>query len=188
MAYARVLLSDISDEPKPITIGHELVSGARSGGVAGLVMAVAMMAMSTVFLGKSPFYPIQVIGTSILGEDAVAQLDARALLLGIAVHELGPSLAWGVAFGIMVWTLKPRRSLALMMCGLLVGVLSQIVDVYVLIPLLSGTWGTGFELLKQGNLWALHIPSAASWLGHLVFGFALSLYPWKYDPVLRAFD
>jgi hypothetical protein len=77
-----------------------------------------------------------------------------------------------------------------MMLGLLIGVLSQIIDAHVLLPLLSGGLAGRLPLpdaLQNDNMWS-HVPTAASWLAHLVFGFALSFYPWKYDPVARSFD
>jgi hypothetical protein len=170
--------------------GRELIAGVQAGQVAGLAMAGALMAIFSVFLGKSMFYPLQIIAASVLGESAIARLDARTLVVGVLVHQLGLALLWGVVFGVVVWLKKPRGSVALMALGLFVGALSQITDVHLLLPLLSGAFSDRvpfFGPLLRANLWTL-VPSAASWLAHLVFGLALSVYPWKYDPVARSFD
>jgi hypothetical protein len=191
MASSRVFVGVVFDkEFQRPAIGRDLVAGVRAGQVAGLAMAVALMAISSLFLGQTLFFPLQVIAASVLGDGATVSLDARVLVVGLLVHQLGPALVWGVVFGIVVWLVKPRASTALMMLGLVVGALSQIVDVYVLLPLLSGEHLGRlplFEALRTENVWA-HIPAAASWAAHMVFGFALSFYPWKYDPVARTFD
>jgi hypothetical protein len=170
--------------------GRELIAGVQAGQVAGLAMAATLMAVFSAFLGKSPFYPLQIIAGSVLGEDAIGRLDARTLVVGVFVHQLGPALLWGIVFGVVVWLTKPRRSVTLMELGLFVGVLSQIIDVHLLLPLLSGGFSDHFPRfgpLLRANLWT-HVPIAASWLAHLVFGVALSLYPWKFDPIARSFD
>jgi hypothetical protein len=170
--------------------GREVIAGVQAGQVAGLAMAATLMAVFSVFLGKSPFYPLQIIAGSLLGEDAIGRLDARALVVGVLLHQLGLALLWGIVFGVVVWLVKPRRSVTLMELGLFVGVLSQIIDVQLLLPLLSGVFSDRLPLfgpLLRANLWA-HVPMAASWLAHLVFGVALSLYPWKFDPIARSFD
>jgi hypothetical protein len=170
-------------------IGRDLMAGMWAGQVGGLAMAATLMAIFSVFLNRSLFYPIQLIASSALGPDALDRLDARTLLFGLLIHQLGPALAWGLIFGAVVWIFKPRRSVPLMMWGLLVGVLAQVVDVYVLLPLLSRGLAARLPLfgaLAQ-NPWA-HVPLAASWLAHLTFGLGLSLFPWKYDPVAHTFD
>jgi hypothetical protein len=170
--------------------GRELIAGVQAGQVAGLAMAATLMAVFSVFLDKSPFYPLQIIAASVLGENAIGPLDARTLVVGVLIHQLGPALLWGIVFGVVVWLTKPRRSVTLMELGLCVGALSQIIDVQLLLPLFSGAFSGHFPLfgpLLRANLWT-HVPIAASWLGHLVFGIALSLYPWKFDPIARTFD
>jgi hypothetical protein len=170
--------------------GREVIAGVQAGQVAGLVMAAALMTIFAVFLQKSLFYPLQIIAAFVLGENVIGRLDARTLLVGLLVHQLGPALLWGVVFGVVVWLTKPRRSVTLMALGLFVGGLSQFIDVNLLLPLLSGVLSDHFPLLgslQRANLWK-HVPIATSWLAHLVFGFALSLYPWRYDPMAQSFD
>jgi hypothetical protein len=171
-------------------IARELIAGVQAGQVAGLAMAAALMATFSVFLHKSLFYPLQIIAASVLGENAIRRLDARTLIVGVLVHQLGPALLWGVVFGVAVWLFKPRRGITLMALGLFVGALAQIIDVHLLLPLLTRVFSGHFPLLaplQRANLW-MQVPIATSWFGHLVFGFALSFYPWKYDPAARSFD
>jgi hypothetical protein len=192
MASSRAFVDEFAqeEEVRRPTFGHELIAGAQAGQVAGLAMAVVLMAISSVFLGKGLFYPLQLIGTAVLGDGVIGRIDARTLVVGILVHQLGPSLVWGFVFGAVVWARKPRGSVALMMLGLLVGAIAQIFDVYVLLPLLAGELSGRLPFLgplQKENLWA-HVPAAASWLAHLVFGLGLSLFPWKYDPAAHRFD
>jgi hypothetical protein len=187
---ARVFVDEVEEESHR-SFGRELLGGIQAGQVAGLAMAATLMVLLSVFTNKGLFYPLQVIAASVLGENAIGRFDARTLLVGVAVHQLGPALAWGVVFGVVVWLFKPQRSVALMMWGLLVGAVAQIVDVHVLLPLLSGELSGRlpyFSPLQHENLWAHHVPVVASWLAHLMFGLGLSLYPWRYDPAARSFD
>ena len=191
MSTARIYVDEVVEQDSHRSFGHELISGVRAGQVAGLAMAGALMALSGVFLNKGLFYPLEVIAASVFGESAIGRLDVPTLVVGLLVHQFGPALAWGVVFGIVVWLFKPRRSVALMMWGILVGAIAQIVDVHILLPLLSGDLSGRlpfFGPLQHENLWAQHIPVVASWLGHLVFGLSLSLYPWRYDPAAGSFD
>ena len=54
-----------------------LLSGIVTGQVAGLIMAVVVMLVFAVFLGKNPLYPVQVIGSALLGEVALQGLSGR---------------------------------------------------------------------------------------------------------------
>lgn len=191
MAYARVAVPEFLAVPSRPRFRRELFAGVRAGQVAGLAMAGAMMALFSVFLQKSPFYPVEVIASAVLGEHVLGALDVRTIAVGLLVHQLGPSLIWGAVFGLFVWATKPRGSATLLLLGLLVGALAQVVDVYVVIPLLSGAWAGNLPVLKplqEANLWAANVPGAVSWLGHLAFGVALSVYPWKCNSIARTFD
>jgi riboflavin transporter FmnP len=188
---ARSLLSPVAEDldanPRRPAFGREVIAGVQAGQVAGVAMAAALMAVFSTFLNKGLFFPLHIIAASVLGESAIGRLDARTtLVVGLLVHQLGPSLVWGVVFGVVVWLFKPRRSLALMTLGLLVGALSQVVDVHLLLPLVLGRIPL-FGLSQSDKLWA-QVPIVTSWFAHLVFGFALSLYPWKYDPIAQGFD
>lgn len=191
MTSSRVFVDEFAlKESRRPAFGRELLAGAKAGQVAGFAMAATLMVLSGVFLGKGLFYPLELIAASVLGSDAIGRLDAHTLLVGVLVHQLGPALAWGIVFGAVVWLFKPVGSVQLMMWGLLIGMIAQIVDVYVLLPLLSGELSGRvpvFGPLQHENLWA-RMPIAANCLAHLIFGVSLSLYPWKYDPLARSFD
>lgn len=149
-------------------------------------MAVAWMGLFATFLDKSPFYPLEAIARCVESHGPLA----RTIVLGAFVHQYGPSLFWGLMFGLMVWAFRPRRGRGLLLLGLLVGVLAQVVDVDVALPALSqgGLRVDGLGELHLHDVWAERVPSLVSWIGHLVFGVALSLYPWSYDPVAKTFD
>src|SRR4051794_21623737 len=74
--------------------------GILTGQVAGLIMAVVVMAVFTLFLGTGPLYPVQVIGAAVFGEAALKGLNIGAILAGLVLHQAGPSLLWGVVFAL----------------------------------------------------------------------------------------
>src|SRR5512140_2837620 len=80
------------------SIGHDLATGVLAGQIAGLVMAVVVMLVFTLFLGKGPLYPVQVIGSFIYGDAALHGLNVPALIAGLLLHQLGPALFWGAVF------------------------------------------------------------------------------------------
>lgn len=178
-------LDDVIDR-RPL--GREVAAGAVAGQVAGLAMVVVMMALFSAFLRESPFSPVEAIGAAVLGEHVGGTLEVRTLIVGVLVHQLGPALFWGVFFGAIVWLVKPRHGMALMLLGVLVGALAQVVDLYLVLPALSELPPALGDLAAAGAVWTAHVPPAVSWIGHLMFGAALSLYPWKYDPMARAYD
>jgi hypothetical protein len=152
------------------TLGRDLAAGALAGQVAGLVMAVVVMAVFTLFLGTGPLFPVQVIGSLVFGDAAVQGLHVPALLAGLVLHQAGPALGWGLAFGAAVHALAPRRA-GLLALGVAVGLASQVVDVGLLVP-------AAMRALHGHDLWAEHVPAFWSWAAHLVFGLALACFPW----------
>ncbi len=152
------------------SLGRHLAAGALAGQVAGLVMAVVVMAVFTLFLGKGPLFPVQVIGSLLTGEAALHGLHLPSLLAGLVLHQAGPSLAWGLAFGALVHAAAPRRGMLLAL-GIAVGLLSQLIDVGILVPV-------AMRALQGRDLWAAHVPAFWSWAAHLVFGLSLGCFPW----------
>src|SRR4051812_11887645 len=93
-----------------------VLSGVITGQIAGLIMAVVVMFVFAVFLGKSPLYPVQVIGSLVFGKAALEGFHLGALLAGLLLHQLGPSLLWGFVFGALAshfQTDSPRAALGL---------------------------------------------------------------------------
>src|SRR3712207_6286644 len=101
-----------------------ILSGVVTGQVAGLIMAVVVMIVFAVFLGKSPLYPVQVIGSMVFGEPALHGFHLGALLAGLVLHQIGPSLLWGLVFGALASKLEIRTTGAALGVGLAVGILS----------------------------------------------------------------
>ena len=161
-------------------VARTLRDGLVAGQTAGLAMAVAMMAIYTFVLGQTPFLPLQTVGAFARGGSALDGIQPLAFAAGLAMHQLGPALAWGLVFGILVALIRPERAMALMFLGLFVGLLAQVVDVYFLLPRFAAA-------LDVPNYWAAHVHPAASWFVHAVFGLSLSLYPWKFDPAAHRY-
>lgn len=153
-------------------VRDDLIGGALAGQIAGLVMAVVMMAVFAIFLGTSPLFPVQVIGSFATGDVAVqGQFHLASLLAGLALHQLGPSLLWGLAFAGVVHALDVRRIGPLLFAGLGVGVASQVIDVNLLIPPL-------FRALHGHDIWSENVPAFWSWASHVVFGLSLASFAW----------
>lgn len=146
-----------------------IVAGILTGQAAGLIMAVVVMIVFTVFLGKSPLYPVQVIGSAVLGESALQGFNFSAVLAGLILHQLGPSVLWGAVFGILAQTFQVRTRNASLALGAAVGVISM-VGPYFLIPMVMNT-------LHGVDIWNREVPMAWDWAAHLVFGLSFGLFP-----------
>jgi hypothetical protein len=155
---------------KKTEIGPDLIAGAICGEIAGLVMAVVMMAVFVLFLEQGPLFPVQVIGSLVFGDDAVRGTHGGAIVAGLLLHQLGPSLVWGLVFGTLAWLLNVRHGFALVTLGLIIGIASQLLDVELLVPI-------AFRALHGHDIWAENVPPFWSWAAHIVYGLTLTIYP-----------
>lgn len=139
-----------------------------TGQVAGLIMAVAVMAVFTL-LGKGPLYPVQVIGSLAFGESALVGTNFLAILAGLVLHQLGPSLMWGVIF----YLITPKNEKLTTSKSLTFGAVIAVVSMagpYVLIPFLM-------NLLHGVDIWNREVPMFWDWIAHIIFGLSFVLYP-----------
>lgn len=158
------------------SLTEDLAASVVTGQIAGLIMAVVVMLVFTLFLGHSPLYPVQVIGSMVFGEAALHGFHLGALLMGLVLHQLGPSLFWALVFGGLVHATGVRRGAALFAMGAAIGLVSQVVDVELLVgPIMRAFHGR--------DLWASEVPAFWSWAAHLVFGLSLGLFPLVYRRV-----
>lgn len=146
-----------------------LLSGIITGQIAGLIMAVVVMLVFTVFLGKNPLYPVQVIGSVMYGENALQGIHFGALVSGLLLHQLGPSLLWGIIFGLLAGKQDVQSTSSALKLGLMVGVISM-AGPYVLIPAL-------FKITQGVDIWNREVPMLWDWAAHIVFGLCFALYP-----------
>lgn len=160
---------------------RSIAAGVITGQLAGLIMALVMMVVFTVFLGKGPFYPVQVIGSLVFGNAALQGFNLQAFLVGLVLHQSGASLFWGAAFGVVTYGLDISRGPRLVGLALGTGVLSQLIDVNLLLPVV-------FQALHGHNIWAEQIPAFWSWAAHLVFGAGLALFSSVHTLSSRGFD
>lgn len=163
-----------------VSPARHAVAGALAGQVAGLIMAAVVMFVFTVFLGRGPLFPVQVIGSFIHGDAALYGLHAPAFFTGLVLHQLGPSLFWGIAFGLVVWAADVRRGISMLVLGLMIGVMSQIVDVDLVLPRM-------FAALHGHDIWAENVPEGWSFAAHLVYGLSLATFPGIYRALARPF-
>lgn len=148
---------------------ESLLPGIITGQLAGLIMAVVVMLVFALFLGKSFIYPVQVIGSALLGESALQGFNILAILAGLVLHQLGPSLLWGFVFSKVANRFSVKTLSASLAAGLVIGVISM-VGPYVLIPTLMKT-------LHGVDFWNREVPMMWDWAAHLVFGASFALYP-----------
>jgi hypothetical protein len=182
----------MSDTTQPL-VGHELVhptrydvaAGAIAGQVAGLAMAVVMVAVFALFLGKPWYFPVQVIGAFALGDVGVqGGFHLPSFLAGLVLHQLGPSLFWGVVFGLVVHALRTHTAGGLLVIGLAIGIISQVIDVSLLIPWL-------YTRLQGHDIWSANVPNSWSTAAHVVYGLTLATLGWirpAVEPRTRVID
>jgi hypothetical protein len=146
-----------------------ILPGIVTGQLAGLIMAVVVMIVFMLFLGKSPLYPVQVIGSALLGEKALDGFNPLAVLAGLILHQAGPSLLWGIIFGLGAEKFHVETTSQSLVLGIGVGIISM-VGPYFLIPFLMNT-------LHGVDYWNREVPMFWDWAAHIVFGASFALYP-----------
>lgn len=152
-----------------LTTNRSVISGVITGQLAGLIMAVIVMLVFGVILSTNIFYPVQVIGSMALGPSALNGFNIVAVLTGVILHQLGPSLLWGIVFGFLAAKFEISSAKQSLGLGLFIGVLSM-VGPYFLIPALMNFFhGTDY--------WNQNVPMFWDWAAHLVFGASFVLYP-----------
>ena len=164
---------------RPLSLRQDVIAGALAGQIAGLIMAVVVMAVFALFLGTSPLYPVQVIGSLVFGDAALEGFHLGALLAGLLLHQLGPALAWGIAFGVAANRLQLRRGPGLVAAAVVTGAASQVIDVGLLVPL-------AMKALHGHDIWAEQVPVFWSWAAHIVFGLGLLSFPGVAGRIRRA--
>jgi hypothetical protein len=155
--------------PTGVSIHKPILSGIVTGQVAGLIMAVVMIIVFTAFLGKAPWYPVQVIGSMAYGESALPNFHFGALIAGLLLHQLGPTLLWGFVFGLLAKKFSVHTTGQALSFGLALSVVAM-VGPYLLIPFLMNA-------LHGVDIWNREVPMFWDWAAHLVFGASFALYP-----------
>ena len=112
---------------------------------------------------------IRIIGSMVFGEAALQGTHIGAILVGLILHQAGPSLLWGFIFGLLVQKFSIETKGAALKMGLVVGVISM-VGPYVLIPFLM-------KSLHGVDYWNQEVPMLWDWAAHLIFGASFVLYP-----------
>lgn len=148
--------------------GRNFVAVLLTSQVAALIMAVVVMAVFTLFLGKGPLFPVQVIGSTFVGEPALHGFNLAALLTGLVLHQ-GVGLAWGVVFGVAAYVLKVDTVKASMLLGVAVAVVSM-VDSYVIVPAVMNA-------LQGVDYWNQNVPMFWNWAAHIVLGLGFGFFP-----------
>jgi hypothetical protein len=146
----------------------QILPGIITGQIAGLIMAVVVMIVFTI-LGKGPLYPVQVIGSTLFGAAALQGFHFGALIAGLVLHQLGPSLLWGGVFAVLAQKLEIRTTKSALFLGLSVGVISMVGPYFLIPAVMNGLHGVDF--------WNQEVPMFWDWAAHVVFGASFALYP-----------
>lgn len=151
------------------TENKALLSSIITGQIAGLVMAVAVMAVFAIVYGQNPLFPVQVIGSVLLGESALQGFSFKAVLLGLFLHQAGPAFLWGTLYGLVARKVDLTSTKAALFAGLILGIVAMI-GPYLVIPSI-------FHALQGVDIWNREIPLAWDWVAHIIFGLTFFLYP-----------
>ncbi|OTG67499.1 hypothetical protein [Acinetobacter silvestris] len=156
------------DSTWTISSRKNIVAVLVTSQIAGLIMAVVVMLVFTLFLGKGPLYPVQVIGSTIFGESALHGFNLAAFIAGLLLHQ-SVALVWGGVFALAANTLKVTTVQASIGLGLIVAIFSMI-DSYVFVPAVMNA-------LHGVDIWHREVPMFWNWAAHMVFGLSFGLYP-----------
>lgn len=146
----------------------EALSAIITSQISGLIMAVVVMAVFTVFLGKGPIYPVQVIGSVAFGQEALTGFHLGAFLAGLVVHQ-SVALAWGLVFAMGATWFEVRAAKEAAVLGVIVAVISMI-DTYLFVPAVM-------ENFHGVDIWNREVPIFWNWAAHIVFGAGFYFYP-----------
>jgi hypothetical protein len=164
-----------SDQPQE---RKTVLSGIVTGQIAGLIMAIVVMIVFAVFLGKNFLYPVQVIGSTFLGEAALQGININAILVGLVLHQFGPSLLWGFLFGMIAKKVSIHTTATALKFGLALGVISM-TGPYLLIPVVM-------NMFQGVDFWNREVPIFWDWAAHIVFGASFVLYPIIHRKLLKS--
>jgi hypothetical protein len=151
-----------------IPAGDVFIAGLITSQIAALIMAVVMMFVFGTILGKTPLYPVQVIGSAALGEKALHGLNLEAIGAGLILHLL-VALVWGIVFCVFAAWLQIETYGKAAILGILVATMSM-VDAYVIVPyVMNSLWGE--------DIWNREVPIFWDWAAHIVLGASFVVYP-----------
>lgn len=157
--------------------GGSMAAAIITGQLSGLIMAVVVMVVFALFLGRSPLYPVQVIGSMAFGEVALNGFQLPALLTGLVLHQAGPSLLWGLVFGLLARAFPVASVLQALRLGLVIGLVSMIGPLLLIPTLMQAFHGV--------DIWNREVPLFWDWAAHIVFGASFALYPYVQHRLAR---
>jgi hypothetical protein len=162
--------SSVVDRSDAVDGRTHTLAGILTSQAAGLIMAVAVIAVFVIFLGKGPLYPVQLIGSPAIGPKALDGINIPAVLAGLVLHQ-GVALAWGLVFTALAFAIGGARTVGTALAlGLGIGVASELLDVFLIIPAVM-------TKVHGSNVWAQNVPAFWDWAAHLIFGASFALFP-----------
>lgn len=135
-----------------------------------------MLAVAIAFavaMGRSPFFPLQLMTAMMVGPSALEVASPSTIVPGFLAHQIGPSLLWSKAFGLVVaFKSTPWRLTPSLLVGAATGIVALVIDVYLFVPRLQMQF-------HARDLWSEHMSNAGSWVTHVVFGLSLGTAFWS---------
>jgi uncharacterized membrane protein YagU involved in acid resistance len=137
-----------------------------SGILSGLVSGVCMWAAAVLFMGLITwdfFFPLRLIGATLLGMDALSLRSFQGVTVGLVIHLIVSSVL-GISYAALT-TRRPARMPALLH-GMIFGAVVWVFMTYLVLPVLNPIMFRELRYTWWG--WAL---------SHLVFGGILAVAP-----------
>lgn len=154
------------------SVARDVGAGVLSGVFGGLLAEVVLVFLLIVTSGEGPMYPFQLVASFLVGDLAFGPWGVSLGLLGLGMLGI-VAIVWGVVFGLCANLLDVRRGPALLALALGVGVVAQVIDLYVIAPIwLETSWGW--------DRWHEAVPDAVGWTVHLIYGLGLCVFPRLY--------
>jgi hypothetical protein len=160
---------------EPARYAASIVSGLIASQIGAIVMAIFMFAVYPTVFGTRLFYPLDVIGSYLYGERALAVgLGAVGRLWALCFH-IGVCATWGIMFALLATLLRVDKTVwGPVVLGVCIGLAAQLVDINLITPPLMHT-------LHGVDLWAMTVPAWVSWVGHILFGLSFA----SFTPMFR---
>lgn len=166
MAHTMVDGQVISEET---ALNRPLLKSIVTAQIAGLITALAFIVLFALFQAENALYPIQVIGSFILGETALQGLNFAAVIVGVLIHQLVIAMVIGLAYGLIAKSTPITTYSKALLIGLGLGVVSMI-GPYIIYPAVMNA-------AHGADLWNMEIPILYSWITYLIMGASFVLYP-----------
>ncbi len=159
--------------------------GAVTGLIASLIMAMYAMIAALTYQGVGFFTPLYHIASLVISPDhmmmSMQQADAGQsfafyagpALVGAAIHMM-TGAAFGAMFALIAGAAR-LRGIAVLVAGVLWGVVVYLSSAFVLLGLAATAFGSGDQIKNMGSL----VGQGTFFVEHVIYGAALGALMWR---------